>query len=406
MVCFIIALIFLLRSSNAGEIVSFNQSAVAVPLYENMTFDCEANGDEAYLKIDDKISFLIEDHHGIYLQDPIRRNDRLWILSVTIQTNSTNNNTKITCFVDSTEKYRYLIISGPPSNPRLVYNYHNRSLTLNWNEPFTHPGFNVIGYTLELFNTADHETITAPIDLQLDRVYSQNVSILPNMCTAVEYTVTAYNELGNSTASVTGGFPIDIAPVEIQSRVLYQGNGSLHLEIWFEPAYSCSFQVVNYTVYLEESIEETVLLNYCDNRYSVHSGLSSGANYTVVVEAKSIAGLTVTKKKVAILEQKLEGLTTSNSPCSCTAEYGQEMLTYQIISGALAAFFAILAVLMIIVLSLYCRQRRLQKKKKIKNTLRGTVATPTIPQRPLSLQTKCAATNPIYEGPPLRKPWR
>ncbi len=66
----------------------------------------------------------------------------------------------------------------------------------------------MIGYTLELFNTADHETITAPIDLQLDRVYSQNVSILPNMCTAVEYTVTAYNELGNSTASVTGGFPI------------------------------------------------------------------------------------------------------------------------------------------------------------------------------------------------------
>ena len=65
--------------------------------------------------------------------------------------------------------------------------------------------------------------------------------------------------------------------------------------------------MVNYTVYLEESIEETVLLNYCDNRYSVHSGLSSGANYTVVVEAESIAGLTVTKKKVAILEQKLEG---------------------------------------------------------------------------------------------------
>ncbi len=85
---------------------------MAVPLYENMTFDCEANGHEAYLKIDDKISFLIEDHHGIYLQDPIRRNDGLWILTVTIQTNSTNNNTKITCFVDSTEKYRYLIIAG------------------------------------------------------------------------------------------------------------------------------------------------------------------------------------------------------------------------------------------------------------------------------------------------------
>ncbi len=53
----------------------------------------------------------------------------------------------------------------------MSYNYHNRSLTLNWNEPFTHLGFPVIGYTLELFNTADHETITAPIDMQLHRVY-------------------------------------------------------------------------------------------------------------------------------------------------------------------------------------------------------------------------------------------
>ncbi len=64
---------------------------------------------------------------------------------------------------------------------------------------------------------------------------------------------------------------------------------------------------MNYTVYLEESIRESVLLNYCDNRYSVHSGLNSGANYTVVVEAESIAGLTVTKKNVVILDQKLNG---------------------------------------------------------------------------------------------------
>ncbi|XP_064398896.1 uncharacterized protein LOC135345397 [Halichondria panicea] len=402
MVCFIIALIFLLHNSNAQGIISFNQSAAAVPPNVNMTFYCEATGISVYLEINDVPLFDIRDSSGIYSQ---RQNYAgLWVLSVAIQANSTNNKTKITCFVDTNHKEdRYLIVAGPPSNPlpRLGYNNHNHSLTLNWNEPFTHPGFNVIRYTLEIMNTANHETISEPIDMQLRRVYMYT-SILPVMCTELEYTVTAYNEVGNSTASVTGGFPIDIAPVEIQSRVLYQGNGSPHLEIWFEPAYSCSFQVVNYTVYLEESIEETVLLNYCDNRYSVHSGLSSGANYTVVVEAESIAGLTVTKKKVAILEQKLEGLTTSS--CLCTAEYGQEMLTYQIISGALAAFFAILAVLMIIVLSLYCRQCRLQKKKKIKNALRGTVATPTIPQRPLSLQTKCAATNPIYEGPLYESP--
>ncbi len=98
---------------------------------------------------------------------------------------------------------------GPPSNPlpRLGYNNHNHSLTLNWNEPFTHPGFNVIRYTLEILNTADHETISEPIDMQLRRVYMYT-SILPVMCTELEYTVTAYNEVGNSTASVTGGFPI------------------------------------------------------------------------------------------------------------------------------------------------------------------------------------------------------
>ncbi len=68
----------------------------------------------------------------------------------------------------------------------------------------------MIGYTLEMFNTADHETINGPIDMQLHRVYTytQNVNILPAMCAELEYTVTAYNELGNSTASVTGGFPI------------------------------------------------------------------------------------------------------------------------------------------------------------------------------------------------------
>ena len=99
------------------EIVSFNKSAVAVPLHANMTFNCEANGDEAYLKMDDNILFLIKDHHGVYPQSPIQRNDTgLWVLSVTIQANSTNNKTKITCFVDSTENDRYLIIAG-------MYNY-------------------------------------------------------------------------------------------------------------------------------------------------------------------------------------------------------------------------------------------------------------------------------------------
>ncbi len=45
-----------------------------------------------------------------------------------------------------------------------------------------------------------------------------------------------------------------------------------------------------------------------------------------------------------------------------------------------------------------------RSERKLTNALRGTVATPTIPQRSLSLQTKCAAANPIYEGPLYESP--
>ena len=55
-------------------------------------------------------------------------------------------------------------------------------------------------------------------------------------------------------------------------------------------------------------------------------------------------------------------------------------------------------------LSIFISNNYFISEKKIKNALRGTVATPTMPQRPLSLQTKCAATNPIYEGPLYESP--
>ncbi len=61
-------------------------------------------------------------------------------------------------------------------------------------------------------------------------------------------------------------------------------------------------------MYVEESARDSsVLLGYCDNRYSVHSGLSLGANYTVVVQAHSSAPTTVDKEIVSIAKQALNG---------------------------------------------------------------------------------------------------
>ena len=92
-------------------IISFNQSAAAVPPNVNMTFYCEATGISVYLEINDVPLFDIRDSSGIYSQ---RQNYAgLWVLSVAIQANSTNNKTKITCFVDTNHKEdRYLIVAG------------------------------------------------------------------------------------------------------------------------------------------------------------------------------------------------------------------------------------------------------------------------------------------------------
>lgn len=128
MVCFIIALIFLLHNSNAeGKvyllyriilnlcsigIISFNQSATAVPPNVNMTFYCEATGISVHWEINDVPLFYIENSFGIYSQKRSYA-DELWVLNVAIQANSTNNKTKITCFVNTNHKEdRYLIVAG------------------------------------------------------------------------------------------------------------------------------------------------------------------------------------------------------------------------------------------------------------------------------------------------------
>ena len=84
-----------------------------------------------------------------------------------------------------------------------------------------------------------------------------------------------------------------------------------------QAVHHCSFQQVNYSVYLEGPGKEPFELtrdsgyprgNSSDHLYTVHSGLTSGASYTVVVEARSIAGLTVTRQEVVIDEQIFHGM--------------------------------------------------------------------------------------------------
>ena len=84
-----------------------------------------------------------------------------------------------------------------------------------------------------------------------------------------------------------------------------------------QAVHSCSFQQVNYSVYFQGPGEETFQLtrdsgyprgNSSDYLYTVHSGLTSGASYTVVVEARSIAGITVTRQEIVIDEQTINGM--------------------------------------------------------------------------------------------------
>ena len=85
------------------------------------------------------------------------------------------------------------------------------SLIVSWNEPFTHTGFPVTYYTLQIINVSDfsghnsHDLVNIGIRLY----YTDSIDTLPTICYELEYNVTAFNEIGSSmVGSVTGGFPI------------------------------------------------------------------------------------------------------------------------------------------------------------------------------------------------------
>ena len=109
--------------------------------------------------------------------------------------------------------YFAVLCVGPPTQPQpfVRYDKHQMSLIVSWNEPFTHAGFPVTYYTLQIINVSDfsgqnwHDTVN--ISHRLD--YIDSVDSLPTVYYELEYNVTAFNEIGPSAVgSVTGAFPI------------------------------------------------------------------------------------------------------------------------------------------------------------------------------------------------------
>lgn len=146
------------------------------------------------------ISCVCLDNH---LQHPAREDTRLIIASMYIAMLQRLNLSSLYNLV--------LWIAAPPSNPlpHLNYSDSGRILTIAWDEPFTHPGFSVSGYTLQVINTSDQNVIhAAAVELNSNRSFQCIASALPLTCSTQEYIVTAFNEVGNSSSTITAGFPI------------------------------------------------------------------------------------------------------------------------------------------------------------------------------------------------------
>ena len=101
--------------------------------------------------------------------------------------------------------------ADPPSKPEptVSYSQDGTLLTLSWKEPFSHPGFPITHYTLQITNVSNPSIHNPPVNISYHLSYIDSVASLPTACNELEYNVTAFNEIGKSAVgSVTGGFPI------------------------------------------------------------------------------------------------------------------------------------------------------------------------------------------------------
>lgn len=101
-----------------------------------------------------------------------------------------------------------LLFLGPPSAPEIsVEHISTTELELHWNEPFTWPGYPVLGYSVTQTHLGD--IINSANLTNRTYTYSTASSEGQEPCRNFTFDVTAWSDLGPSDAgSVLTGLPI------------------------------------------------------------------------------------------------------------------------------------------------------------------------------------------------------
>ena len=88
----------------------------------------------------------------------------------------------------------------------MVVNSNATNLTVMWEEPFTKADFPITGYKLDMVNkTSGIQTVL--LDFSSALSYNMSVDEVVSACHELNFSVTAYNELGDATGHAIGMFP-------------------------------------------------------------------------------------------------------------------------------------------------------------------------------------------------------
>ncbi len=105
---------------------------------------------------------------------------------------------------------QFLLCTGAPLPPATSADVVNATtIELTWTEPFTHQGYGVDHYTVTIENTVTGN-ITR-VDVNETRFMYARVGGIAQECVKFEFTVTASNAVGESSAvAISAGFPTGI----------------------------------------------------------------------------------------------------------------------------------------------------------------------------------------------------
>ncbi len=105
---------------------------------------------------------------------------------------------------------QFLLCTGAPLPPATSADVVNATtIELTWTEPFTHQGYGVDHYTVTIENTVTGNITRA--DVNDTRFMYTRVGGIAQECVKFEFTVTAINVVGESSAvAISAGFPTGI----------------------------------------------------------------------------------------------------------------------------------------------------------------------------------------------------